>query len=175
MHTYLPHLSNPQVRVGALFSFGMILARSCALTSVACMLAPRLQQSPATVRQCLREICYEAKRKRGAKRVTRGVEEGFVCLLGWVLSWGEGTQIALALDATPLADRFHGLGLRVVYRGGAIPVAWKLLPAEQKHAWRPEWLRLLRLVHRAIPADKTLIVLADRGLYARGLFGRMCA
>jgi hypothetical protein len=61
----------------------------------------------------------------------------------------------------------------VVYRGCAIPVAWVVLPATAKHVWRREWLRLLRQVHRAVPRSWTVIVLADRGLYARWLFRRI--
>ena len=58
------------------------------------------------------------------------------------------------------------LAISVVYRGCAIPVAWVILPAGTKHAWRREWLRLLRLLRPAIPRGWTVIVLADRGLYA---------
>jgi hypothetical protein len=52
-------------------------------------------------------------------------------------------------------------------------VAWVVLPATAKHAWRREWLRLLRQVHRAVPRSWTVIVLADRGLDARWLFRRI--
>jgi hypothetical protein len=101
------------------------------------------------------------------------VETCFAPLLGWVVSWGEGDQLALALDATTLGQRFVGLVLSVLYRGCAIPVAWTVLPAEQKHAWRPEWLRMLRQVRAAVPPRFFVIVLADRGLYARWLFQRI--
>lgn len=63
--------------------------------------------------------------------------------------------------------------LSVVYRGCAIPVAWHVLPANQPDAWRPHWLRLLRLVRPAIPTQMTVIVLAGRGLYVRWLFCRI--
>jgi hypothetical protein len=52
-------------------------------------------------------------------------------------------------------------------------VLWTVLPATAPHAWRREWLRRLRQVHRAIPRSWTVIVLADRGLYARWLFRRI--
>jgi hypothetical protein len=79
----------------------------------------------------------------------------------------------LALDATTLGDRFCVLAISVVYRGCAIPVAWLVLPAGEKRAWRREWLRMLRLLHRAVPPNYTVLVLADRGLYARWLFRRV--
>jgi hypothetical protein len=52
-------------------------------------------------------------------------------------------------------------------------VAWTILPANTKHAWRRHWLRMLRQLRPAIPRGWTVIVLADRGVYARWLFGRI--
>ena len=91
----------------------------------------------------------------------------------WVLRGWEGNQLALALDATQLGQRFVVLAISVVYRGCAIPVAWAILPAGHKQAWRPVWLRLLRRLRPALPRAKLVIVLADRGLYARWLFRRI--
>ena len=170
---YLPHLSKPQATVLALWSLGMVLARSCALTAVATFLAVWLRRQEQTVRQQLREFCYEAEAKRGDQRQALCVECCFVPLLAWVLSRWQGTQLALALDATTLGLRFTVLAISVVYRGCAIPVAWTILPANTNHAWRREWLRLLRQLRPAIPRDWTVIVLADRGLYAGWLFRRI--
>jgi Transposase DDE domain len=61
----------------------------------------------------------------------------------------------------------------VLSRGCAIPVAWTVIPATEKHAWRGEWLRMLRQVRAAIPRCFFVLVLADRGLYARWLFQRI--
>jgi hypothetical protein len=173
IRTHLPHLTKPQATVLALWSLGMVLARSCALTAVSAFLAPWLGRKENTVRQQLREFCYEAAAKRGTARGALRVETCFLPLLAWVVSWWQGTQLALALDATTLGTRFTVLALSVVYRGCAIPVAWTVLPATAKHAWRREWLRMLRQVHRAVPRSWTIIVLADRGLYARWLFRRL--
>jgi hypothetical protein len=60
-----------------------------------------------------------------------------------------------------------------VYRGWAMPVAWTVLPATATHAWRREWWRRLRQVHRAVPRAWTVLVLADRGRYARWLLQRI--
>jgi hypothetical protein len=151
----------------------MVLARSCALTAVSLFLAKGLERKPNTVRQQLREWCYEAKAKRGGPRQEVAVESCFAPLLGWVLSWWEGTQLALAVDATTLGQRFGVLVVSVVYRGCAIPVAWTVLPATEKHAWRGEWLGMLRQVRVVVPRRFFVIVLADRGLYARWLFQRI--
>jgi len=67
MH-HLSPLSKPQATVLALWSFGMVLARSCALSAVSSLLATGMQRSEQTMRQRLREWYYDAPRKRGAKR-----------------------------------------------------------------------------------------------------------
>ena len=170
---HMTHLTKPQATVLALWSLGMVLARSCALTAVSAFLATWLGRKEPPVRQQLRKFCYEAAAKRGMARCALAVEPGFVPLLAWVVEQWEGTQLALALDATTLGTRFTVLALSVVYRGCAIPVAWTVLEATAKHAWRREWLRRLRQVRRAVPRSWTVLVLADRGLYARWRFRRI--
>jgi hypothetical protein len=172
MHQLSP-LSKSQATVLALWSFGMVLARSCALTAVSHFLATGMRRQEQTVRQQLRAWYYDTKRKRGPKRQELRVETCLAPLLGWVVSWWQGTQLALALDATTLGTRFVVLAISVVYRGCAIPVAWGILPAGAKHAWRREWLRLLRLRRPAIPRGWTVIVLAARGVYAPWLLRRI--
>jgi len=66
--THVPHLSQTQATGLALWSLGLVLARSCALTAVSAFLAEGLKQKENTVRQRLREWCYEAQAKRGKKR-----------------------------------------------------------------------------------------------------------
>jgi Transposase DDE domain len=136
-------------------------------------LAKGMKRKEQTVRQQLREWYYDVPRKRGTQRQALQVETCFPVLLGWVVSWWHGTQLALALDATALGTRFVVLAVSVVYRGCAIPVAWVGLPANTKHAWRREWLRLVRRLRPAIPRGWQVIVLTDRGLYAPWLFWRM--
>jgi hypothetical protein len=147
----------------------MVLARSCSLSAVTGIVAARLGRKDAAVRQQRREFCWEAKDKAGTHRRAVAVEPCFPALLRWVLVGYAGPHLALALDATARRDRLVVLTIRVVVRGCAIPVAWMVLPAGTKHAWRPEWQRLLRLLGRAIPAAWTVLVLADRGLSARWL------
>lgn len=166
----LPGLSVAQVRVLAEWSLGMVLGRSCALTMVSVVWATANGEKPGTVRQRLREWCYAAKQKRGKGRQAVQVEPCFPALLAWIVGSWSGRQLALAMDATTLGDQFVVLAISVVYRGCAVPVAWSVLPAGQKRAWRPEWERLLGCLRGTVPADWTVIVLADRGLYARWLF-----
>ncbi len=169
----MPHLTTPQATVLALWSFGIACTRSCGRLTVATFLALLLGQKVANLEQRLYEWCLSAKDKAGAKRTDLDVTTCFVPLLAWIIRLWTTSQIALTIDATSLSDQFVVLAICVVYRGCAIPVAWTILPAGQKHAWRGEWLRMLRQLRGAIPSDWTVLVLADRGLYARWLFRRI--
>jgi hypothetical protein len=165
-----PNLSTPEVRGLAWFSFGMILAQSCSVTAVALQLADLLGQKFDTVKQRLREWYCEADAKTGTNRRQLDVRTCFSPLLHWILRDWPCQQVALALDATTLGRRFTTLDISVVYRGCAVPVAWKILPATGKHPWKGEWKSLLKEFRQALPAGWTVIVLTDRGLYAKWLF-----
>lgn len=165
-----PQLSRPQVLGLATWSFGMILARCCALTTVALFLAQFLGHNYHAVRQRLREFYQEAAAKKGNHRRDLAVSTCFAPLLRWVLRDWDGRQLAIALDASSLGTLFVVLCVSVVYRGCAIPVAWALLPANAKGAWKRPWLKLLRRFHGALPGNWSVVVLADRGLYAKWLF-----
>ena len=69
----------------------------------------------------------------------------FAPLLAWILQGWRSTRWAVALDATSLGDRFTVLSIGIVYRGEAIPVAWKVLHANVPRPWKPEWIALLRV------------------------------
>jgi hypothetical protein len=174
--TYLPHLSKPQVTVLALWSFGMVLAQTCGLTTVAITLAYVLGCSERTIREQLRDWYRDAQHKsgatRGRKRRSLEVSGCFAPLLCWVVAWSDPTcrQLALAMDASTLGQRFTILSISVVVRGCAIPVAWRIVAATQPGAWRPHWEALFGYLQGSVPAGWTVIVLADRGLYARWLF-----
>ena len=79
-------------------------------------------------------------------------------------------RLALAMDATTLGQRFTVLAISVVYRGCAIPVAWKVVGAHEKGQWRPHWEALFTQLRGSVPADWAVLVCADRGLYARWLY-----
>jgi hypothetical protein len=173
--THMPHLSKPQATVLAMYSFGVVIAQSCGLTSVVAVLAILCQQSEHTVRQRLREFYYDKGEKRGANRQEVVVESCFAPLLRWVLAWWDPNErrLALALDATTLRDAFTVLSLHVVYCGCAIPIAWVVVNATRKGSWKPHWERLLNRVRDVVPPDWFVLVLTDRGLYARWLYRKI--
>jgi hypothetical protein len=170
-----PQLSRPQATVLALYSFGAILAQRCGLNSVATMLAPLLGVRYLTIRSRLQEFYQPATVKSGTHRRELDVGTCFAPLWAWILKDWPAKQLAVALDATSLGDGFTIVSLSVVYRGSACPLAWKVLRANVRHAWKPEWIALLRAFATRVPADRTVVVMTDRGLYARWLFQEIVA
>jgi hypothetical protein len=144
---------------------------------VAAVLALLLDKREGTLRQQLREWCYAAADKKGSQRCTLEPACCFGALLRWVLAWwpAEEHRLALALDASTLGERFTVLAVSVLYRRCAIPVAWTVLGAHQKGSWRPACEELFSHLAGSVPADWTVLVLADRGLYARWLFRHLQA
>ena len=139
---------------------------------ISALLALVLGKREQAVFQHLREWYLDAKQKSGKKRRELDVTTCFAPLLRWALRlWkSETKQVALVLDATSLGNRWTILAISVVVRSCAIPVAWKVLPAEQPGSWRPQWEELLACLQEAVPSDWQVLVLADRGLYARWLW-----
>lgn len=171
VQTHLASPSRTQGRVLSQWSLGIVLSQRCGITRVSHWLA-RLWKCPVgRVRQRLREWTYEASAKRGRKRREVDVEGCFGSLLSWVLEGWEGErELALALDASTLGERFTVLCISVVVRGCAIPVAWDILLAHAQGEWKSRWLHLLELLAGAVPADWRVVVMADRGLYAGWLY-----
>jgi Transposase DDE domain len=169
-----PDLPAPVVAVLALYSFGMLLAKVCGLSSVALLLATHLDRPFFALRKRLREFYLEAHAKsgvhQGQKRQDFDVSTCFAPLLRWILSLWSGRQLALAIDVTNLGERFHVLCVSVVVCGLAIPVAWKVLPGGVKDPWNPHWQVLLTHLKKAVPDDWMVIVLSDRGLESAWLF-----
>jgi hypothetical protein len=170
--TAFAHLSKPQIGGLVLWSAGIALSGTAGITQISARLSLVLCQGEQTVFQRLREWYLDADQKSGSKRRELDVTTCFAPLLGWALRlWkSETKQLALVIDATTLGKRWTILTMSVVVRSCAIPVAWKVLPGEQPGSWRPHWESLLSSLQEAVPQEWQVIVLADRGLYARWLW-----
>jgi len=96
----LAPVRKPQATVLALWSVGMVLARSCALSAVSPLLAEGRQRHEQTVRQRLRAWYEDAPRQRGTKCQALRGETCFPLLLGGVVSGWQDPQLALAIEAT---------------------------------------------------------------------------
>jgi hypothetical protein len=169
----MPSLSRAQALVLALWSFGIACTRGSGRQTVATFLAMLTNKRVDALEQRLYDWCLDAADKHGEKRSEVRVEGCFVPLLSWIMRLWSSLQVAFTLDATSLGERFVVLCVSIVYCGIGIPVAWCVLPAGEKHGWRREWLRLLRLIRPALASERMVIVLADRGLYAPWLYRRI--
>jgi hypothetical protein len=173
--TVFEGMNQSQARVLALYSYGMVMTQRCGQRIVTLFLALLLGVEAGNVRQRLREWTYEGEQKRGKKRQTIAVETHFAPLLRWIIrSWGKSKQVVLALDVTYLRDRYTILTVSVVYRGCAIPVAWRVLKSNEKGAWHPLWVALLNGLHPAVAKSCQVLVLCDQGLYSKRLFEVIC-
>jgi hypothetical protein len=168
----LPGLSKPVLRVLGLMSFAMVYVRHCGRCQLSCFLAEILVQKAKTIEQCLYQWCCLKEPHTGCPnpRPDWNVRDCFAPLLSWIVRLWKSHQIALVLDATTLYDQFTILTVSVVFREIGIPVAWKVFLAKHKQPWQAEWVSLITLLQSCIPADWTVLVLADRGLYAKWLF-----
>lgn len=173
----MSHLTIPQVKGLATWSFGMVMTRSSSLTQIAEFIAQIEAESANTVRQRLKEWYQEAAAKKGEHRQSLEVKNCFAPLLAWVLDLlpPQQRQIALAMDATSIGDRFVVLSINILLAGSGIPIAWVIVKGNTKGSWQPHWHSLIEHIHSAIPKDYQVIVTADRGLYADWLYRAITA
>src|SRR4051812_49566284 len=109
----------------------MVLAGRCGLSCVAFVLARWLGQAFDAARERLRDWYCGAGDKTGRRRRREvDVEACFAPLLAWVLRDWAGPDLAVALDATTLGERFVVLAVAGLYRGGAGAGAGGVLPAQ---------------------------------------------
>lgn len=163
-----PHLRPAQQRGLSWWVMGTVLARSACESAVLTALTG--YGNYHAVRQYLREWLRDGSQRAAPCTTTLEVAPCFAPLLGWVLRWWRGDSLPLAIDATAHGDRFVALVVSVLYRGSAIPVAWAILPANQRGSWMEPILELLRQVAPAVPAELTVLVMTDRGLWSQRLW-----
>ena len=99
----------------------------------------------------------------------------FAPLLKWVLAWWRGDRLALAVDPTLKGDDTAAIVISVIYRGCAIPVAWRILRAKRPGGWMDPIVKLLQALAPAVPEELTVIVLCDRGLTSPKLWRQIRA
>lgn len=171
IETHLPPLSPAQGAGLAWWVYGAVLAGSACQSAVATALEPVVGAAgrPA-LRQRLREWLYDGADKDAPCRAQIEPAACFAPLLAWVAAWWPDQPLPLALDATSVGARLVVLAISVLYRGSAIPVAWAVLPGNQPGAWREPILALLAALAPGAPAGRTVLVLADRGLWSPRLW-----
>lgn len=168
------HLSLPQIKGLATWSFGMVMTQSSSLSRVSALIAKLNGESENTVRQRLKEWYKSglAKSKKGNKRASLEIKDCFGSLLLWIIDLlpENNQELALAMDATNIGQNFTVLSINVLYRRCAIPVAWKVVSGKSRGSWKPYWQQLYQSLHGIVPKNWKVIVSADRGLYADWLY-----
>ncbi len=159
---HMPHLRHSQMRGLVLWVYGAILAGSNCQNAVAAALS--VMGSYNTLRQYIREWVYNGQDRASPCQVQLDVNSCFVPLLRWVLSWWQSDRLVLAVDPTLKGDRISSIVVSVVYRSCAIPVGWHILPANRPGRWIGPAVELLELLATAVPEDRTVLVMCDRGL-----------
>jgi hypothetical protein len=172
-----PTFSKPEVTGLALWSIGIVLARSSSLHAVALALSVWLGLNPLTLQKRLQEWYLEAAAKKGHGSGGAGRHR---CdwnpralppfLLRWIVEDWPNNQLVFALDPTNFGDRFTVLAISVLYRGCAVPVMWTVVEGGKPEAWEPHWERMLRDLAHVVPPGWQVLVLSDRGLYSPRLF-----
>jgi hypothetical protein len=173
----LPSMTRPEIKGLALWSIGIVLAKSSSLHAVALALTCWLGFNVSSLRRRLQEWYYPAAAKKGHGSGAWGVHRRdwdpntvSADLLTWIVKDWPGKQLVLALDPTNFDNRFTVLNVSVMYRGCAVPVIWTVVEEGEPGAWEPHWERMLRILANHLPGGWQVLVLTDRGMYSPSLF-----
>ena len=109
----------------------------CGLSTVTVFLAEILEQPENTVKERLRQWYLDGGEKKGKKRSQIDVEQSFVPLLSWILSWWSSAEksLVLAVDASTLGQRFTLLVISVVN-----PWLWNSCSLENSRSYQKRQL-----------------------------------
>ena len=88
-------------------------------------------------------------------------------------AWGKAT-LYLALDTTMLWDQYCMIRLSVIYRGRAVPLAWRVIEHRSAQVAFRVYRDLLQRVAKIVPSGtRQVVLLADRG-FADVALMRLC-
>jgi hypothetical protein len=156
--TYCPSLNSWQVENVALFSQGVIRAESCQQQQIArqVVCGERVESAARRLRRFLDNMAFPQADFFG--EWTR-----------WIVSGLPEGEIYLLVDETKLGERIGAMVVGVAWEGRCIPLAWRCYGANSEADYPPEGQvklieQLLRRVQAGMPDDKTVVVLADRGI-----------
>jgi hypothetical protein len=90
------------------------------------------------------------------------------------LNWAD-QPLEVALDTSVLWERYVIVRLAAIYRGRALPLAWKVLTQPSASVSFENYADLLTTAHQLIPASCPVTLLADRGFMDVELMKRATA
>ncbi len=171
--SHFSHLNESQLDGLARWVYGAILAKSACQNAVTAELAVQGMGSFGSIRQNLREWLYDGKDRARPSPNQLDVETCFEPFMEWVLSMWKSDELALAIDPTLKGDKVVAIVVSVLYRSSAIPVAWRVLAANQKAEWMRPAAKLLRQIAPAVRPDMKVVVMCDRGLQSPTLWNQI--
>jgi len=120
------------------------------------------------------QALYAASRYRRLQRWLRNPKVDPQAIYGPLIraalsKWKE-VRVYVALDTTVLWNKFVIIRASLVYRGRAIPLAWKVLRHASASVAFADYAPVLRQAARLLPADWEVTFLADRGFCDEELF-----
>ena len=156
---HMDHLSLPQAKVLAAFSFGLGVSGRCTLSAVARGLSSL--GKPDTVERRLQRFISNPR-----------IQLGECCekLSRWVIGSLPARKplfLMLLVDETSLQDHLKVMAVSLAYRGKAIPLAWRCYRQGEWPMGQVDLiLTLLEWVSKGIPPGRpaTIVVEADRGI-----------
>ncbi len=148
LRTMLRKVSKPQLTNLSLLTFGLFAAGNCQLPRIAAKLP--LLTGAASLTQRLRRLLMNSAIKPAKL---------YQPVAGFLLACFTGGSVRLILDATDLGGRLPVLFVAIAYRGRALPLAWRMLPAPGCSEFREQ---------KALLTE----VAADRSGCPRAAFGR---
>jgi hypothetical protein len=147
-----------QVMGLALFSLGVVLARSCQLMVVA------------------EELAFAGKADSVQRRLKRLIANAHIEMelifpywIEWVLTSVVGRELDFLVDETKLGQRIGVMMVSLAYRGRAIPLIWRCYRANQADAYPSEGqvqmiVDMLATIRPAIPDGCQFRLQADQGI-----------
>jgi hypothetical protein len=97
-------------------------------------------------------------------------------LLQWVMErWDDDAPVLLGLDASQRRADKVKLRISVIYRGTSCQIIETVVPANVKGAWMPHITRMFSWLRDTVSADRTVIVMADQGLWSPDLWAAIRA
>lgn len=158
LSAHLPCLNSWQQANVALFSYGVLQAESCQQGAIARKVSCG-EQVESTARRFRRWLANDGLDWAGF----------FKAWSGWVISRVGEKHITLLVDETKLHDRIGVMLVGLAWQGRCLPLAWRAYRANSATEYPAEGQvgmirRLLEQVQAGIGDDRSVLVLADRGI-----------
>ena len=154
-------LRAPQTKRLARFSLGVMLARHCHHARIAEALAPWLRNVKAD------SLERQIRKYTADKRFD--MAEFFASWAAWVFEWLPKGPVYLLVDETPVRPGYRAMVVGAAFGRRCVQLAWRCYPGRSRRD-SPRGGQvtmiagLLAQIKDAVPQDRQVVVMADRGI-----------